>query len=290
MSGFNLRGAITLLGLIAFGTCVCSAQQSTTSAGKPLRRVEIVNSEVRNLKSTETGRDYDIYIRVPDNYAAEAGKKYPVLYIIDGQWDFKLLDSVYGGLYYDKFVPEMILVGITYAGENPNFDRLRAMDLTPVPNNQFPGSGDAPKFLTFLKKDLMPYIESNYRIDAAKRTLMGSSFGGLFTVYTMFADPGLFRGYVAASPAVPYGDGFAFKQEKEFADKHTDISARLFLSVGSVEQLAGPVQAYMKALGSRGYKGLKLETRVIEGERHAGNKPEAFNRGLRFIFQGDDPK
>jgi hypothetical protein len=40
----------------------------------------------------------------------------------------------------------------------------------------------------------------------------------------------------------------------------------------------------MDVLKSRAYSGLKLETRVIEGERHAGNKPEAYNRGLRFMF------
>jgi hypothetical protein len=44
------------------------------------------------------------------------------------------------------------------------------------------------------------------------------------------------------------------------------------------------VQEFMRPLQSRGYKGLRLETRVIEGERHAGNKPETFNRGLRFLF------
>jgi hypothetical protein len=48
--------------------------------------------------------------------------------------------------------------------------------------------------------------------------------------------------------------------------------------------LADPVKEFMQILKSHGYKGLKLETRVIEGERHAGNKPETFNRGLRFLF------
>ena len=41
----------------------------------------------------------------------------------------------------------------------------------------------------------------------------------------------------------------------------------------------------MQTLRSRGYKGLELETRVIEGERHASNKPEVYNRGLRFAFR-----
>jgi hypothetical protein len=40
----------------------------------------------------------------------------------------------------------------------------------------------------------------------------------------------------------------------------------------------------MRVIQSRGYKGLKIETRVIEGERHSGTKPELFNRGLRFLF------
>ena len=42
------------------------------------------------------------------------------------------MDSILGGLVYDKFAPEMILVGITYSGENADYDGLRAMDLTPV--------------------------------------------------------------------------------------------------------------------------------------------------------------
>jgi hypothetical protein len=41
-----------------------------------------------------------------------SAKKYPVLYILDGQWDFKLMDAVLGGLVYDNFAPEMF-AGIT---------------------------------------------------------------------------------------------------------------------------------------------------------------------------------
>jgi predicted alpha/beta superfamily hydrolase len=100
----------------------------------------------------------------------------------------------------------------------------------------------------------------------------------------MFADPGLFSGYMSASPAAPYDDGYLFKQEAEYARTHKELPARLFLAVGGSEDLTDPVKEFMQRLQSRGYKGLKLETRVIEGERHAGNKPELFNRGLRFLF------
>jgi predicted alpha/beta superfamily hydrolase len=212
--------------------------------------------------------------------------KYPVLYVLDGQWDFKLLDSIYGGLLYDKFIPEMIIVGITYSGDNPNYDALRAMDYTPANDMSIPGSGGAPKFLAFFKEELIPFIETSYRVDASQRVLMGSSFGGSFTLYALFSEPELFSGYVAASPVVVYGDRFAFTQEAQYAKSHGGLPVRLFMSVGELESLKEPVQEFMQVLSTRGYTGLELDTRIIKEERHAGNKPEAFNRGLRFVFQG----
>jgi hypothetical protein len=116
---------------------------------------------------------------------------------------------------------------------------------------------------------------------------MGSSFGGTFTLYAMFSEPGLFSGYVAASPAVPYGGRFAFKQEAEYASSHQDLPVRLFLSVGGSESLRLPVEEFMQVLGERGYPGLEMETLTIAGEGHASNKPEGYNRGLRFIFQDE---
>jgi predicted alpha/beta superfamily hydrolase len=268
----------------------CAPQISEAQTSEPQStifvNVPIPNSQVRQLKSSATGRNYDIYVLLPTDYAQNQ-KEYPVIYLLDGQWDFKLLDSIYGGLLYDEFVPEMIIVGITYSGEDADYGALRAMDYTPVHDPFVSGSGDAPKFFAFLKEQLIPFIESEYRADASRRVLMGSSFGGTFTLYTMFSEPGLFSGYVAASPAVVYGNRFAFNQEALYANSHKDLPVRLFLSVGEVEQLRRPVEEFMQVLSKRNYTGLEMETRIIEGERHAGNKPEAYNRGLRFIFQAE---
>ncbi len=253
---------------------------------QPFPRVTIAGSELRAMKSTSTGRSYDLYIHTPSDYERDKGAKYPVLYILDGQWDFKLMDSVLGGLVYDKFVPELILVGITYSGENADYNSLRAIDYTPTPTPQVKGSGDGPKFLNFLKTELIPWVETNYRADPSRRLLQGSSYAGLFTLYALFAEPGLFHGYISASPATPYGDRYVFKQEAELAKVHKELPARLFLAVGGSEGLAGPVQEFMRTLQSRGYSGLELETRVLEEERHASNKPEIYNRGLRFLFGG----
>jgi predicted alpha/beta superfamily hydrolase len=180
-------------------------------------KVTIAGSEVRTVKSAATGRQMDLYLHLPSDYDREKAKKYPTLYILDGQWDFKLMDSILGGLVYDKFAPEAILVGITYTGEKADYDGLRAMDLTPVAVNDVKGSGNAPKFLEFLKTELIPFIESNYRSDPGRRVLQGASYGGLFTLYTLFRDPGLFSAYMAGSPAVTYGNRYSFRQESDFA-------------------------------------------------------------------------
>ena len=269
---------------LALGAC---AQSTPVPASSTPARVSLPGTEVRQLESSETGRDYDIYIRPPDDYAKDQNRKYPVLYVLDGQWDFKLLDSIYGGLHYDGFVPEMFIVGITYSGDNPDYNSLRAMDYTPFHESFAPGSGDAPKFLAFLKKELFPLIESNYRVDTSRRVLMGSSFGGTFTLYAMFSEPELFSAYMSASPAVPLGDNFAFRQEAEYASSHADLSVRLFLFVGGSEDLTYPVERFMQVLREREYPSLEMETLTIAEEGHASNKPEGYNRGLRYIFQGE---
>jgi len=265
--------------MVVVGCGLMSAQE-----GQKFPKVGIDGSQVRSMHSAETGREYDLYIHVPAEAEKDKSKKFPVVYILDGQWDFKLMDSVLGGLAYDKFVPPMVLVGITYSGSDPDYNSLRAMDYTPVAQANPKGSGDAEKFYAFLKDKVIPFVESNYPGDPKQRVLMGSSFGGLFTLYAMFKDPALFSRYMAASPAVSYGDDFAFKQEAEYAKRHKDLPVRLYMGVGSDEGLTKPVKKMMKIIDSRNYKGLVREFKVVDPERHASNKPELYNRGLRFLF------
>jgi len=281
----GLRALLCAAGASLFPAAAVVAQASRTSADSfPV--VTLPGTQLRHLHSAATGRDYDIQISPPADYARNPSARYPVLYVLDGQWDFKLMLSVQGGLVYDRFTPQIIIVGITWSGANPNYDSLRAMDLTPQATRQLPGSGAAPQFLSFIRTELIPFIEANWRADPSRRVLMGSSFGGLFTLYALFSDPRLFADYVAASPAVTYASRAAFAQEAAYSAAHKELRARLFVSVGEVEQLASPVREFMDVLRRRDYGGLTLETRVIAGERHAGNKPEAFNRGLRFVLGG----
>lgn len=245
--------------------------------------VTIPNSELRTIESRSTGRTYDLYIRKPADYDKDKNKKYPVLYLLDGQWHFKLLDAVIGGLVYDKWMPDIIVVGITYSGAKPDYEELRAMDYTPTPGPE-KGSGDGPKFLKFIKTEVIPLTETSYRADPTRRILGGHSFGGLFTLYAMFTEPTLFWGYLAGSPAIPWDDDYLVKQEKQYSENHKDLPVRLFMAAGGAESLVTPGLNFARTLASRNYVGLHWDGRVIEGERHAGMLPEYYNRGLRFLF------
>jgi hypothetical protein len=282
--GFAPRAFTAIAAPLFFLAGIASAQPSPDAKPQAFPKVTIAGSLLRTMKSASTGRDYDLYIHLPTDYDPAKGKKYPVLYILDGQWDFKLMDCILGGLVYDRFMDQIMLVGITYSGENANYNDLRAMDLTPTATPNVKGSGDGPKFLKFLKTEVIPFIEANYAADPSHRLLQGSSYAGLFTLYALFTDPDLFSGYMAASPAVPYDNNDIVKREAAYASAHKELHARLFLAVGGWEGLADPVREFMKTLQSRNYEGFQLETRVIEGERHASNKPELFNRGLKYLF------
>jgi len=285
-----MRSSNSVAGLVAAVTWTAGfattaiAQNNARPQTATFAAVTIPNTEVRSLHSAATGRDYELYVYLPASRSRSAEAKHPVLYLLDGQWYFKLLASIQGGLLYDNYVPDVIVVGITYPGANANYDSLRAVDYTPVASSNR-GSGDGAKFLAFLKTELIPFIENNYSADPSRRALMGSSLGGLFALYAMFTEPKLFSGYVAASPAVTYANRGAFATEVAYARDHTELPARLFVAVGDQEPLAAPVRELIDTLRRRNYRGLTFESRIIEGERHSGNKPEAFNRGLRFLFR-----
>ena len=166
---------------------------------------EIQGSQVRKLTSSiVANQKYVLQMMLPANYE-NSNKKFPVLYLMDLQWDFPLLTALYGQQYYDGFIPEMIIVGVTWGGTKPNPDSLRARDYTPTTEARSPQSGGAQQYLSALKNEVFPFIETNYKADKNDRALIGCSLGGLFTLYALFTEPGLFQRYVAATPAIGWG-------------------------------------------------------------------------------------
>jgi predicted alpha/beta superfamily hydrolase len=246
------------------------------------------NTEVRMLPVTSAGRHYQLYIGLPQSYAKEPGKRYPVVFVTDGYWDFAKIIMVRDGMVYDKVSPDFIVVGLGYAGDNPDYGNLRLWELSPVRMpNVGDASGHAADFLQTLKTQIIPFVDANYRTDPSYRVMAGSSLGGLFTLYTMLTAPDLFQAYVAGTPATVAGDDWLFGYEERFAKTPERLEGkRLFMTTGGNEAPAyvGGVLRFNQRLAARHYPGFDFAFRIIEGERHAGGQIEAYSRGLRYAF------
>ncbi|MET0394594.1 MAG: alpha/beta hydrolase-fold protein [Chitinophagaceae bacterium] len=253
----------------------------TTLAQQP---VSIPGSESRTIRSAIVGQDYVLQIRLPASYAAGA-KQYPVVYLMDSQWDFPLLTSLYGEQYYDGFIPELIIVGVTWGGANPNPDSLRARDYTPTREDRLPQSGGAATFLSFMKNELFPYVESHYRADKNDRALMGCSLGGLFTLFALFTEPGLFQRYVAASPAFGWDREAIYRYEEAYFKSKPAAPARLCMIMGGVERGVPGFEKLVRHLTGRQYTSLQFSAKVLENTGHSGTKGEGYARGLQYIYQ-----
>jgi uncharacterized protein len=248
----------------------------------------IGNSQLRALPKNADGRSYQLHIHLPGSFAKEPKRRYPVLYVTDGYWDFATVVASYNNLNYDKVVPEFIIVGLGYAGDNLDYGELRGWELSPVRLGPLAvGTGNADKFIASLEKDIFPLMERDYRADPAQRYLAGSSLGGLFALHAMYAKPDLFKGYIAASPAVVVGGDWIIGQAKAYAAAGKPIKARLYVTGADYEWpgfLAG-IKRYQALLPELKHPGLVFQNRTIDGERHAGTKAESYTRGMRFVFE-----
>jgi predicted alpha/beta superfamily hydrolase len=270
--------AVFLIGLtISFAYTRLQAQSTP-----PL--VEISGSQlIKYTSKIISGQEYELLINLPGDYQRNTGKKYPVIYLLDAQWDFPLVYSIYGQQYYDGYIPAAIVVGIRWGGKNPKPDSLRARDFTPTNVQGTVQSGGAQKFLSFIKTELIPFIESKYRV-SNDRTLIGSSLGGLFTLYTLFNEPDVFKHYVLTSPSVQWDNEVLYSYEKSFGEKKLKTPVTLSMAVGEFEGLLVPYNKFVAHLRSRNYKDIALESRILENTGHSGTKAEGYTRGLQFAF------
>ncbi len=256
------------------------AQMKDTSTALP--QVEIAGTQLLKITSSICNQEYVLYINLPRGYD-DTTKTFPVLFLLDAQYDFTLVQAVYGEQYYDGFIPGIVIVGITWGGKNPDYDKLRAYDLTPTDISHAGQYGNASNFLAFIKKELIPFIESKYRVKKDDRTLVGSSLGGLFTLYALFHEPETFNRYVLTSPSLGWDNNIVDAYNKSYAEKTKELRAKVFMGIGGYEDVPA-FQTFVDQLKAMDYTGLDLQTRVLEGMGHSGGKAEGYARGMQFVY------
>jgi predicted alpha/beta superfamily hydrolase len=163
-------------------------------------------------------------------------------------------------------------------------------------SNIKPGGGEA--FLKFIRDELKPFIDAEYRTNSDESTYVGISSGGFFGLYVLLTQHELFNRYVIGSPTLYRNNKAIFDLEREYANQHDDLPASVFLSVGQLEEteepfeLIDPSHQYVsnfkelvEILKNRNYQNFNLKSHIFENETHISVIPATYSRGLREVFR-----
>jgi predicted alpha/beta superfamily hydrolase len=252
-------------------------------------RVGIRDTELRSLKSEIVGDNYEIDVSLPRGYHSETDK-YPVIYVLDAEYNFGCVAYITRRLIKNRDIPKVIVVGIAYNTTYETFYDKRMRDCTPPSKFYGHQTGGIEKFIAFFKKELIPFINSNYRTQPRDLTIVGHSIGGFFGCYVLLKHPQLFKRYIVASPSLWYADRIAFSYEKTYAGTHENLEAVIFLATGEAESslMTESSRDFINILNKRQYKNLKFKGMMPKGEHHRSVFPFAYTRGLQFIFKAKD--
>jgi predicted alpha/beta superfamily hydrolase len=239
--------------------------------------------------------DRDIIVYLPPGYDKERGKRYPVLYLHDGQNLFDgatsfipggewRMDETAQALIASGEIKPLIIVGVYNAG------RERIDEYTPSVDAEVKQGGRADLYGRMLVEELKPFIDGQYRTlrGPTATGLGGSSLGGLVSLYLGLKYPQVFGKLAVVSPSV-WWDKRAIVRDVQAYDKRAH--ARIWLDIGTKESrnpmdAVNDTRALRDALIAKGWKeNADLKYFEAEGAEH-NEKAWAARAGqmLKFLF------
>jgi len=244
------------------------------------KQYSLYNAIEKYMYSEVVADSFYILVSIPDDYYS-TDKRYPVLYVLDGDIAFGMAASIARYLQIGENIPELIIVGIGYGSLDKSAGEKRRRDYRPTQ------AGDAENFLNFLEEELLPFIDNNYRTVPGERAINGYSIGGLFGLYTLFTKPEIFNRYIIGSPSLTWDNYSIYNFEESSSEKIGEKKIGLFISVGSEEsdeKYFEPIDGLVTQIQERNYTGVTLEAKVFDGSTHLMGPPESLTHGLISIF------
>ena len=151
---------------------------------------------IDTIISQKLKEDREFSVSLPDSYSKNKTNKYPVLFLLDGDY---LLDPFQGainyGAYWDDF-PEVIIVAISQNKKDERYSDCTFNTETGLPE------GKGKNFFEFIGQELLPFIEKSYRI-APFRIIAGHDVTAGFLNFYLYKDKPIFNAYISLSPELP---------------------------------------------------------------------------------------
>ena len=230
------------------------------------------------IESTVLGEKRNMVIYLPAGYQ-NSQDRYPVLYLTDGDHQGPHTAGTVDYLAKFEQMPPMIVVGIV----NPPETRERDLTVTPSDKKNPQQLENADRFLTFVEREVMPFVKQQYRT-LDYQVLSGTSHGGQFAINALVKRPDLFHGVIAISPSLYWKNeqllGFA-----ESALKEHRLQGRLFVSIANEEPtMTESYQRFVHLLAQNPSAKLVVSSQTFSNETHNTTVLQGQYAGLKHIF------
>ena len=212
--------------------------------------------------SQKLKEDREFRISLPESYATNKTKKYPILLLLDGDY---LFDPFHGALTYGGYwddIPEVIIVGISQNQKDERFT-----DCGVDPESGLPDS-KGELFYEFIGQELMPFLEKSYRI-APFKIIAGHDVTAGYLNFFLYKDQPIFNAYISLSPQFPVA------MEETIPERFSALNQQLFYYQATAE---GDIKSIKE-------KTIKLDAAVAELKKpnlnyHFDNFPNASHYSL----------
>ena len=226
-----------------------------------------------------------IEIMLPEVQEKDTKERYDVLYVTDGEWNTKIVSPICQYLADKWLIPKNIIVSIPH--NNLQGINLRERDLIP-PHENDSLAGHADNFLSFLKNELIPYVNRTYPT-SGKNTISGGSLGGTFILYALLTEPQLFDSYIAGDPAFWWDDYYINKFAADKMHDFPDIKVLFMTGRGTREgrdYRSMGIYSMDSIITAKSPKGLHWKSIAYLDETHRSGLLKTIYDGLRFTYYG----
>lgn len=243
--------------------------------------------EIRTLKSKILNEERTLNIYLPQNF--DKAKSYPVIYLLDGSLNEDFIHVTGLVQFFNQMysMPETIVVGIA------NIDRKRDFtfhtDLKDL-QKDYPTTGHSDKFISFIEKELKPYIENQFK--TTETYIFGQSLGGLLATEILLKKPELFNNYFIISPSLWWNDESLLKSANQLLTKIPDTKKFIYISVGKGEHpvMIKDAQDLYDVLKKSSKNNWTIEYKMMETDNHATILHRSLYEGLVKLFPYQEQK
>jgi len=271
---------------------------------KPPQKIEQASGAAREMFNvsdfilkSKSGEKYKIFIARQKNVA-----RYDrVVFMVDANAQFPILLNSYAKIYANgakqnakavsKLNKTVLIVGIGYDSPLAYDTKRRTRDFTPAASGEeYANGGGAAEFYGFVKDELFPLVDKKYSTAKSDKIYFGHSFGGLFGIYALLRDDGIFDEFFIASPSLWWGESQLIRDALDEGKLRSNLKAKFIMLVaGSREMRKGKTDkvGILKAADLAKIlktKGLSCEFRLYEGASHGEVIPLAL-RDLALFTQ-----